>query len=211
MNRPSYPLSALTPAFIDRSGARSEVNQDETAFIGALISNAAGATVGTLSADLVGRDEAGLKWDRRILTVVAQLLGDAVARWRDQMEEENAFDEEELNLAPVDEGGAGPMVGKAPAMRSVFRLVSQVAPSRLTVLIRGESGTGKEMVARAIHEGSHRSTGPFVSLNCGALPETLVESELFGHVRGGIYRRSPDPPWPYRAGKRGTLFLDEIG
>ena len=70
------------------------------------ISNAAGATVGTLSADLVGRDEAGLKWDRRILTVVAQLLGDAVARWRDQMEEENAY-EEELNLAPVDEGAQG--------------------------------------------------------------------------------------------------------
>ena len=156
------------------------------------ISNAAGATVGTLSADLVGRDEAGLKWDRRILTVVAQLLGDAVARWRDQMEEENAFDEEELNLAPVDEGGAGPMVGKAPAMRSVFRLVSQVAPSRLTVLIRGESGTGKEMVARAIHEGSHRSTGPFVSLNCGALPRLWSRvsfSGMFAAFTGALQDR----------------------
>ena len=101
------PSIGSDPAFIDRSGARSEVNQDETAFICVPISNAAGATVGTLSADLVGRDEAGLKWDRRILTVVAQLLGDAVARWRDQMEEENAFDEEELNLAPVDEGAQG--------------------------------------------------------------------------------------------------------
>lgn len=102
-------------------------------------------------------------------------------------------------------------VGKSPAIRSVQRLIEQVAPSDVTVLIQGESGTGKEMVARAIHEKSRRKEAPFVPVNCAALPEMLIESELFGHVRGAFTGAIADKPGRFELARGGTLFLDEIG
>jgi len=102
-------------------------------------------------------------------------------------------------------------VGKSPANRDVQRLIEQVAPSDVTVLIQGESGTGKEMVARAIHEKSRRNEAPFVPVNCAALPETLIESELFGHVRGAFTGAIADKPGRFELARGGTLFLDEIG
>ncbi|MCK9589846.1 MAG: sigma-54 dependent transcriptional regulator [Terrimicrobiaceae bacterium] len=102
-------------------------------------------------------------------------------------------------------------VGKSGAIRDVQRLIEQVAPSDVTVLIQGESGTGKEMVARAIHEKSRRKEGPFVPVNCAALPETLIESELFGHVRGAFTGAIADKPGRFELARGGTLFLDEIG
>lgn len=102
-------------------------------------------------------------------------------------------------------------VGGSPAIRDVQRLIEQVAPSDVTVLIQGESGTGKEMVARAIHERSRRNEAPFVPVNCAALPETLIESELFGHVRGAFTGAVADKPGRFELARGGTLFLDEIG
>ncbi len=102
-------------------------------------------------------------------------------------------------------------VGKSPSIRDVQRLIEQVAPSDVTVLIQGESGTGKEMVARAIHEKSRRTEFPFVPVNCAALPETLIESELFGHVRGAFTGAIADKPGRFELARGGTLFLDEIG
>jgi two-component system response regulator PilR (NtrC family) len=103
------------------------------------------------------------------------------------------------------------MVGRSAAMQRVFELVRRVAPTRANVLIRGESGTGKELVARALHHLSDRADGPFVAVNCGAIPESLMESELFGHVRGAFTGAAAAREGVFVAASGGTLFLDEIG
>ena len=102
-------------------------------------------------------------------------------------------------------------VGRSAAMKEVQRIIDQVAPTDVTVLIQGESGTGKELAARAIHEKSRRKAGPFVAVNCAALPETLIESEFFGHVRGAFTGAISDKPGRFELAREGTLFLDEIG
>jgi two-component system response regulator PilR (NtrC family) len=103
------------------------------------------------------------------------------------------------------------MVAKSLSMLRVFELVRKVAPTRANVLVRGESGTGKELVARALHNLSDRASGPFVAVNCGAIPESLMESELFGHVRGAFTGASSSREGVFASAKDGTLFLDEIG
>jgi two-component system response regulator AtoC len=108
---------------------------------------------------------------------------------------------------PADQG----MVGTSAAMREVHALVGRAARSRATVLVRGESGTGKELVARALHAASSRSAGPFVKVNCGALPDTLLESELFGYERGAFTGATSRKPGRVELAEGGTLFLDEIG
>ena len=101
-------------------------------------------------------------------------------------------------------------VGESRVMREVQEVVRQVAPTDVSVLIQGESGTGKEIVARAIHERSRRKDGPFVAVNCAALPETLIESEFFGHVRGAFTGAISDKPGRFELARGGTLFLDEM-
>jgi len=106
---------------------------------------------------------------------------------------------------------AGALVGRTPAMIETFKLIGQAAAIDATVLVRGESGTGKELVARAIHASSRRSTFPFVPVNCAALPSSLLESELFGHVRGSFTGATSDRRGRFAMAERGTIFLDEIG
>ena len=102
-------------------------------------------------------------------------------------------------------------IGESPAVKEVFRTVAKVAPTNATVLLLGESGTGKELVAEALHEASARSRGPLVKVNAAALPEGLLESELFGHVRGSFTGALADRRGRFEAADRGTLFLDEVG
>jgi DNA-binding NtrC family response regulator len=108
------------------------------------------------------------------------------------------------------EGGRH-MIGKSEGIQKVFRMVERVSASDATILIHGESGTGKELIARAIHDQSHRADGAFVSINCGALPESLLESELFGHVKGSFTGAIRDKEGMFKVANGGTFLLDEIG
>jgi DNA-binding NtrC family response regulator len=110
--------------------------------------------------------------------------------------------------APYEQGG---LLGRSPVMIGLYKEIARVAPTRSTILIVGESGTGKELVARSIHQHSTRSAGSFVAVNCGALTETLLEAELFGHVRGSFTGAVNDRKGLWEEAAGGTLFLDEVG
>jgi DNA-binding NtrC family response regulator len=126
-----------------------------------------------------------------------------------------AFADSEAARAAETSGGGSPdktrLVGRHPRMIQIFKVVGQVASSRTNVVVRGESGTGKELIARAIHEGSSFADEPFIPVNCTALPSTLLESELFGHVRGSFTGAASDRKGRFALAGQGTIFLDEIG
>lgn len=105
----------------------------------------------------------------------------------------------------------GKIVGNSPKMMHIYRMIEQVAGTRTNILITGESGTGKELIARAIHEQSDRQNYPFVTINCGGIPENLMESELFGHKKGSFTGASVDKKGLFHDADKGTIFLDEIG
>lgn len=110
-----------------------------------------------------------------------------------------------------DEEGFGLLIGRSPKMQEIYHLIQNVAPSNSAILVVGESGTGKELVARAIHDRSLRRSKPFVVVNCSAIPEALLESELFGHVKGSFTGAIQDKKGLFEEADGGTLFLDEIG
>jgi DNA-binding NtrC family response regulator len=117
----------------------------------------------------------------------------------------------ELRLRLQKRSEPNPLIGESESMRAVAALVEEVATSDVTVLVEGESGTGKEIVARSIHLKSPRRDRPFISVNCAALPEQLLEAELFGHVKGAFTGAVNDKPGRFQLAEGGTLFLDEIG
>ena len=127
-----------------------------------------------------------------------QQLKSEVARLRSVVEKESKFD-------------PGNIVASSDSMRLVLEMVARVAPTDATVLVQGESGTGKELIARALHQNSPRKDGPFIPINCGALPENLLESELFGHVKGAFTGAHQNKKGLFEEADGGTLFLDEIG
>jgi DNA-binding NtrC family response regulator len=122
-----------------------------------------------------------------------------------------AAENEELRRELAFRGVLGDLIGKSTPMAHVFDIIRQVAPTSASVLITGESGTGKELVARALHDHSRRSGGPFIALNCAAMPEALIESELFGHEKGAFTGAVERRIGALESGKGGTLFLDELG
>ena len=134
----------------------------------------------------------------------------AIARRALEQDRNNANAEQrgEQISAPYEQGG---LLGRSPVMIGLYKEIARVAPTRSTILIVGESGAGKELVARSIHQHSTRSGGAFVAVNCGALTETLLEAELFGHVRGSFTGAVADRKGLWEEAAGGTLFLDEVG
>ncbi|TMA23155.1 MAG: sigma-54 factor interaction domain-containing protein, partial [Deltaproteobacteria bacterium] len=111
----------------------------------------------------------------------------------------------------LDAQAYGDIIGACEAMRDIFRKIDKVAATNIDVLVTGESGTGKELIARELHRRSPRKNGPFIAINCGAIPENLLESELFGHAKGAFTGAIAARPGKFQAASSGTLFLDEIG
>ncbi len=140
-----------------------------------------------------------------LATDIEVLMSQAINKRRLQV------DVESLRKVLGDRYGASGFAAKSPAFREVLELVERIAPLKATVLLTGESGTGKERVAKALHFGGVTRKGPFVPLNCGAIPENLIESELFGHVRGAFTGADTPKQGLFETARGGTIFLDEIG
>ncbi len=169
--------------------------------------------VGTLSADVASQADGALEEQARVLEIVASLMAfDVRARRFARMQRETLEDENRrLRDALEERFRPDNIIGNSRSMREVYQKIHQVAASDTTVLIRGESGTGKELVASAIHYTSKRSSKPFVRVNCAALNESLLESELFGHEKGAFTSALSTRIGRIEEAEGGTLFLDEIG
>jgi Nif-specific regulatory protein len=192
----------------------------DVSFVGVPIRDGA-RVMGTLTIDRFARADGhvALDEDVRFLTMVANLVGQTirlhqlVARDRERLLEDRRRLERELDQTKPDrrEGALGAIVGNSPALRSVLDKVRTVARSHSTVLLRGESGTGKELFAQALHDFSPRKGQAFVKVNCAALPESVLESELFGHEKGAFTGAASLRKGRFELAHGGTLFLDEIG
>ncbi|HEY6879809.1 MAG TPA: sigma 54-interacting transcriptional regulator, partial [Polyangiales bacterium] len=205
------PTIGDEPLFLDRTGARKNLDRSKIAFLCAPIAHR-GEVLGTLSVDRVYGQEYSLEDDLRLLQIIAMMIGQAVRQRRDQVEELDSLKRENRRLAAQQRARTNTsLIGSSGPMQVVIEMVHQVASSEATVLIRGESGTGKELIAQAIHSESARKNGPFIAVNCGSIPEQLVESELFGHVRGAFTGAAMNRIGRFEAANGGTLFLDEIG
>lgn len=194
--------------FLNRTGARRDPGQ--TAFICVPIVRLE-RVVGTLSIDRKVEPDTDLAADMQFLEIIGNLAAEAVAESLKEHEEREQLLEENRQLRDMLSGNPGELIGNCRSMRDIYELIRQVAPSDATVLIRGGSGTGKELAARAILRLSGRADKPFITLNCAALQENLVESELFGHEKGAFTGAVSRRIGRAEAADGGTLFLDEIG
>jgi Nif-specific regulatory protein len=198
--------------FLNRTGARNVIAGVQTSFICVPIKTE-GRTVGALSVDKRFHNDEWLRSDQRLLEIVASFIAQAlkineiVAQEREEWQEEKRSITANLRSKYKFDN----IIGSAPAMLDVFDTIAQVASSRATCLLLGETGTGKELIAKAIHYNSNRADKPFIRVNCGALTGTLLESELFGHVKGSFTGAIKDKMGRFEAANGGTLFLDEIG
>ncbi len=207
------PDIAREPLFLNRTGAADQSPDETIAYIAVPI-KADRRTLGVLTMDrVVTNKSAVFDEDARLLSMVASLLGQNLLLHRAvSMEHERIADETRRlskALKPVYQLDA--VIGHSGRMQEVFAEVHQVAPARTTVLLRGESGTGKEVIARAIHNLSPRKDEPFIRVNCAALTESLLESELFGHEKGAFTGAMGTRKGRFEMAHGGTLFLDEIG
>ena len=201
------------PDFLNRTGRLNLSPSDVAVSFFCVPIKIHGRTAGALSVDKPFVNQETLAGDHRFLDIITAFLGQAiqinrmVMRQKEKLLEENA----QLRSQVRDRYKFENIIGDSPAMHDVFAIVGQVANSRATVLLLGETGTGKEMIAKAIHYNSPRKDKAFIRVNCGALTGTLLESELFGHVKGSFTGAIRDKIGRFEAADGGSIFLDEIG
>ncbi len=200
------------PLFLNRTGARNRISKSTLAFICVPVV-LGDDVVGVLSVDRLFAAEVNLEEDVRFLTVLSTIIAQflhlhqAIRKDREQLVLENKSLKAELH----GRYNRHYIIGQSKAIQEIFWSIERIAPSRATVLLLGESGTGKELVARAIHEASDRKNRPLIKMNCAALPENLLESELFGHEKGAFTGAGAVRLGRFELADGGTLFLDEIG
>ncbi|SDP13015.1 nif-specific transcriptional activator NifA [Desulforhopalus singaporensis] len=200
------------PLFLNRTGARTRVSRSKISFLGVPVV-VGGNPEGVLTVDRLFGDEVFFEEDVRFLTILATLVAQFVMLHREIEKKEARLIEENQSLKAKLHQVHGDhfIIGHSKPMQEVFSIIDKISSSNVTALLLGESGTGKELVARAIHEGGSRKDKPFVKINCAALPETLLESELFGHERGAFTGAHAERPGRFELADGGTIFLDEIG
>ena len=210
----ALPDVRVEPSFLDKTRAHGKSSGEGPLSWICVPIKIGAETLGVLSAERIGREGTrALESDTRTLTVIGCLIGQAlklhkaIERLQDEFKRQRKEFEKTIRKTYRIEN----IVGQSKRMQEVFAAVTSVAPSRATVLLRGESGTGKEMIARAIHQGGGRADRPFVAVNCAALPETLLESELFGHKRGAFTGAVEERKGRFEEASGGTIFLDEVG
>ena len=206
------PDISKDPRFLHKTRSRKQEKGKQIAFFCVPI-KLEGKTIGAMSVDKQADPKNDFDANVRLLNVIATMVAQAVKlnklvkSERRQLSEENVRLRRELK----NHFNIHNMVGTSNAMKEVYRLIEQVSNSNATVLLRGESGTGKDLVAHAIHYNSLRADKPFVKVNCTALPDTLLESELFGHEKGAFTGALERKLGRFERAHGGTLFLDEIG
>jgi len=200
------------PLFLNRTGARTQVKKNDLSFLGVPV-KVEGSPVGVLTVDHLFGPEVSPEEDLSFLEIVATLISQflilhhAISKKEEKLVEENKSLKAEMH----SRFNRHYIIGNSAIMQEVYSTIEKVAPSRATVLLLGESGTGKELVARAIHEASRRKNKPFIKVNCAALPENLLESELLGHDKGAFTGANTAKPGRFEMADGGTIFLDEIG
>ena len=206
------PQVSKEPRFCGRVHSRHENEEVELSFICVPITLGQEVT-GTLSVDLVYDEEIDLNKKKRVLSIVACMLAHDIKNRRMVKLEREAFEAEKTRLHNALEERYRPenIIGNSKSMRATYTMIHQVSSSDTTVLVTGESGTGKELVASAIHYSSPRCHKPFIRVNCAAMSENLLESELFGHEKGSFTGAINSRIGLIKEADGGTLFLDEIG
>jgi len=200
------------PLFLNRTGSRGDIKKENISFIGVPV-KVRNKVIGVFSVDRLFPMKVDYEEDVRLLNIVASIIGQAVILHdmieadKKKLVQENVRLKRELGT----KYSLPNIIGTTDTMQEVFHSVEVVSKSRSTVLIRGESGTGKELIAKAIHYTSPRSKGPFIKFNCAAIPEGLLESELFGHEKGAFTGAIAAKKGRFELAQGGTIFLDEIG
>jgi Nif-specific regulatory protein len=206
------PKVSREPAFLHRASRRPELSHQELSFICApiLLNRRA---VGALGIDLKFKPERTFDRSVKFLALVASMIAQAIKIHRLIEEDKRRLVDENTHLRQElrERYDFSNLVGTSGPMRQIFEQVAQVAGTNTTVLVRGESGTGKELIAHAIHYSSLRANKPFIKVSCAALPESLIESELFGHEKGAFTGAEARKKGRFELAEGGTLFLDEIG
>lgn len=206
------PQISREPLFLNRADQRKELKRRELTFICVPIT-VKGETVGALGVDLLFKKNLDYDATVRFLSVVATMISQLIRTQRLLQDERRRRVEESDHLLRElkDRYDFSNIIGTSSVMKQVYEQVAQVARANTTVLIRGESGTGKELIAHAIHYNSRRAQKPFIKVSCAALPETLIESELFGYEKGAFTGAQTRKQGRFEMAHGGTLFLDEIG